>query len=76
MYKTTINLSGVDQARSFVKITNSYPEDSIILKSEEYTVDAHSIIGILSLGLNRSIELEADGADLEKLIADLQPYTV
>ena len=76
MYQATIMIGGLDKARSFVEMTNRHPSEHIMLKSEEYTVDAHSIIGILSLDLNNPIELEAQGEHLDTLIADLQPYTV
>jgi phosphotransferase system HPr-like phosphotransfer protein len=76
MYKTNIMIGSLDKARSFVEMTNRHPQEHITLRSEEYAVDAHSIIGILSLDLNNRIELEAEGEYLDGLIADLKPYTV
>jgi phosphotransferase system HPr-like phosphotransfer protein len=76
MYKTKIMIGSLEKARSFVEMTNRHLNKHITLTSEEYTVDAHSIIGVLSLDLNNAIELEADGENLDALIADLQPYIV
>ena len=76
MYKTRIMIGSLDKARSFVEMTNRHLKERITLTSAEYTVDAHSIIGVLSLDLDNVIELEADGENLDGLIADLQPYTV
>ena len=76
MYYSTITIKGIENARAFVAMTAKYPKTKIILNCQEYSVDAHSIIGILSLDLSRTIQLTAEGEDLESFIRDLEPYTV
>lgn len=76
MYHGNIHINGIDQARAFVAMTEKYPEIKITLNCDEYAVDAHSIIGILSLDLSKPILLSAEGGDLNALIDDLKPYTV
>ena len=76
MYNSTIYISSIAKARSFVAMTSKYPKLKILLTSSEYSVDAHSIIGILSLDLSRPIQLMAEGDGIDPFIEDLKPYTV
>lgn len=76
MYSTDIHINGVDAARSFVAMTAKYPKIKITLNHNEYSIDAHSIIGILSLDLTKPIAIEAEGDNMESFIEDLKPFTV
>ena len=76
MYHGKILINGIDSARSFVALTAKYPELKIMLRCEEYEVDAHSIIGILSLDLSRQIDVTAEGDSAEEFAVDLKPFTV
>lgn len=74
MYYSTVSINNIAKARAFVAMTSKYPHIKIMLNSREYSVDAHSIIGILSLDLTQPIHLEAEGDRIEELIDDLKPY--
>ena len=76
MYSTKISIKGVDAARKFVSMTAKYPKIKITLNHNEYSIDAHSIIGILSLDLTKPILLEAEGDNTDAFIEDLKPFTV
>ena len=76
MYSTNITISGIDKARAFVALTAKYPQIKITLNHNEYSIDAHSIIGILSLDLSQPIYLEAEGNDMDAFIEELKPFTV
>ena len=76
MYSTNISINGVDKARAFVAMTAKYQQIQITLNHNEYSIDAHSIIGILSLDLTKPILLEAEGDDMDAFIEDLKPFTV
>lgn len=76
MYSTNISITGIDKARKFVEFTMRYPQVNITLNHNEYSIDAHSIIGILSLDLSQPILLEAQGDDMDAFIEELQPFTV
>lgn len=52
-----INLNELGKVKEFVAITQNIVEPAI-LRSGEYAVDAKSILGILSLDLSKSVELE------------------
>lgn len=76
MYYGKIHINNIEAARAFVAMAGKYPMLKIMLESSEYKVDAHSIIGILSLDLSRPLTVSAEGDDLRGFIDDLQPYTV
>lgn len=76
MYFSTVSINSIAKARAFVAMTSKYPDIKIMLNCMEYSVDAHSIIGILSLDLTRPIRLEAEGDGIDDLINDLKPYMV
>lgn len=76
MYYSTVSITSIAKARAFVAMTAKYPNIKIMLNCHEYSVDAHSIIGILSLDFTQPMKLEAEGERIDDFIADLQPYTV
>ena len=76
MYSANIKINGIDAARAFVALTAKYPKVKITLNHNEYSIDAHSIIGILSLDLTKPIALEAEGKDLDSFVEALKPFTV
>ena len=57
-------------------MTDKYRNTKIKLNCREYSVDAHSIIGILSLDLSQPISLTAEGNAINGLIDDLKPYLI
>lgn len=76
MYKSNITINGIDTARRFVAVTAKYPQIKITLNDKDYKIDAHSIIGILSLDLSKPVAIEAEGELLDRFIDDLKPFTV
>lgn len=76
MYSTNIIINGINGARAFVALTTKYPMIKITLNHNEYSIDAHSIIGILSLDLTKPIALEAEGENVDSFIEELKPFTV
>ena len=76
MYSTEIAITGIDKARAFVAMTADYPQIQITLNHNEYSIDAHSIIGVLSLDLTKPILLEAEGENMDDFIEALKPFTV
>ena len=57
MKKVFITLSSIDDVKVFVNEINMLPCDADLV-SGRYTVDAKSIMGIFSLDLSKSIELD------------------
>lgn len=76
MYNGKILINGIESARAFVALTAGYPKLRIMLNSHEYTVDAHSIVGILSLDLSQPIDICAEGENVDEFADKLKPFTV
>lgn len=75
MYCTDIFLPNLDDVKNFVNMTSKYKTLQINLVSDKYVIDAHSIIGIISLDITKPIKLEVDLEDVpQSFIADLAPY--
>lgn len=74
--KRTITIPNIETARNFVAMTAKYPFIKLNLNCDDYSIDAHSIIGILSLDLSKPLELDIDGEISNDFVLDLEPYTV
>lgn len=75
MYCTDIFLPNLDDVKNFVNMTSKYKTLPINLVSDKYVIDAHSIIGIISLDITKPITLKIDLEDVpQSFIVDLAPY--
>ena len=72
--KSTITIHNVEKAREFVAMTNRFPKIRLMLHEGDYDIDAHSIIGILSLDLSQPIELIAEGDITDEFLTALEPF--
>ncbi len=76
MYKTTIILHSLEQAKQFVHICSA-EEFNIELAAGNTVVHAKSIIGVLSMDLSTPMELtvkKGDPAAIEVFAAKLAPF--
>ena len=62
MEKYKIKLRGIDDMKEFSEIVNNF-DFSVDIISEDYKIDAKSIMGVLSLDLTKDIIIEAQPAD-------------
>ena len=76
MYKEMIFLNDLEHVKEFVAITAKYDQLKINLISDIYTIDAHSLIGIISLDIKNPITLEVpdDIVPPEEFIEDIKPF--
>lgn len=75
MYCTDIFLPNLEDVKNFVDMTSKYKTLPINLVSDKYVIDAHSIIGIISLDITKPITLKIDSEDVpQAFFADLEPY--
>ena len=72
-----ISLNSIDKVKSFVNEITKYDYD-FDLVSGRYVIDAKSIMGIFSLDLSKSIDLNihADDIEIDKILETLKPYIV
>ena len=77
MKTVKISLNSIDKVKSFVNEITKYDYD-FVLVSGRYVIDAKSIMGIFSLDLSKSIDLNihADDSEIDKILETLKPYIV
>ena len=64
MYRTKVYFKDLAEVKKFVDMAAQYSKLEINLVSDIYTMDAHSLIGILSLDISAPIELEVPSDDI------------
>lgn len=62
MKTVNINLNNVNKVKEFVNITSQF-EGDVDLVSGRYVIDAKSIMGIFSLDLSKTIQLNINSDD-------------
>lgn len=70
-----IRLSSPKDVKIFEQIVQKYPFD-IILRSESYSVDAKSILGLFSLNLKRPLDVEIKASSCDALIEELSQFAI
>ena len=78
MLKKTINISSFDNAKKFVNLTSKYDDVRMRIRVDDYEVDAHSIVGVLSIVDTESKAVfTADVPDGDtQLLHDIEPFVV
>ncbi len=76
MKTVKISLNSIDAVKSFVNTVSKYDSD-FDLVSGRYVIDAKSIMGIFSLDLSKSIDLNIHAEENVDAILDvLKPYII
>lgn len=77
MKTVSISLNSIDKVKAFVNDISKYDFD-FDLVSGRYVIDAKSIMGIFSLDLSKTIDLNihAEGSNLEDVLVVLKPYII
>ena len=73
MYTTDILLSSIEAVKKFVTLANRY-DFPINLRTDKYTIDAKSIMGVFSLDLSKPVTVELEGPQAEHFIAELAEF--
>lgn len=76
MLAATISLSNLNDIKAFMEITTKYNHIPMKLLNDNYNIDAHSVIGIISLDISKPITLKIDSDYSDELISDLAPFTI
>ena len=59
MYSKMIAIPDLEAAKKFVNITNKFRDATMKITSGYYVIDPRSIMGVLSLELNKPFQFEA-----------------
>lgn len=66
MFKTVVAISSLENAKKFVNVTSKYDDVKMRLRIDDYEINAHSIVGVLSIVDNdKNAEFTADIPDSE-----------
>ncbi len=76
MYKSTIMIKDIDTAREFVDKMSRFMDTEVTLNSGDYSIDGHSIIGIISLDISKPIEIVLNGNVPDELIDIIKQYAI
>ena len=75
MYTRRIFLHDLTNVKKFAAMTAKYDKLRINLISDIYTIDAHSLIGIVSLDITSPLVLEVpDEEPTEEFLSDIAPF--
>lgn len=75
MYSKEIFLNDLEHVKQFVAVTSKYDKLPINLVSGIYIIDAHSLIGIISLDISKPIELQVPVDNIpESFYEDIKPF--
>jgi len=76
MKTVQISLNSIEKVKSFVNDISKFDND-FDLVSGRYVIDAKSIMGIFSLDLSKSIDLNIHAEDnLDEILKTLAPYII
>lgn len=76
MKTVEISLNSIDKVKSFVNIITKFDYDFDLI-SGRYVIDAKSIMGIFSLDLSKSIDLNIHSEnDVDEILEKLKPFIV
>ncbi len=75
MKKANIMLGTINHVKTFVNIVAKYDFD-VDLVSGRYAIDAKSIMGIFSLDLSKTIELQAHSDNCDEFMAEIKQFIV
>lgn len=75
MFKTKVFFKSLRDVKDFVNAVTKYDNLEINLISDIYTMNAHSLIGILSLDISNPIDIEVPDENIpESFYEDIKPY--
>ncbi|MEE0858080.1 MAG: HPr family phosphocarrier protein [Acutalibacteraceae bacterium] len=74
MYSTTIYIPDIATAKRFVDVAEKYPDVNMLIISDNLEIDPHSIMGVLSLDLNKKLTLQTNDTVTDEFKKDLTPF--
>lgn len=73
MYDALIKLNSIKDLYSFVDILDKH-SGTFEIVSNEYAVDAKSLMSMLSLDLSKPLELTIDSDETDDILSQLKPF--
>ena len=78
MFKKIINISSFENAKKFVALTSKYDDVRMRVRVDNYEIDAHSIVGVLSIvDTSKNGVFTAEFNDTDGVLnRELEPFIV
>lgn len=76
MYTKTISIPNFETAKSFSDTVSKYMDVKIKLLSDDLIVDAHSILGVMSIDKSKPVLLQAEGKLDDDFIKDIEAFAI
>ena len=73
MYDALIKLNSIKELYSFVDILNNH-SGTFEIVTNDYVVDAKSLMSMLSLNLSKSLTLSIDSDETDDILDQLKPF--
>lgn len=75
MYSAYVYFKDLSYVKKFVNTVSKYSKLVVNLVTDVYTIDAHSLMGIISLDIEKPVLLEVPSDDIpEGFFKDIEPY--
>ena len=77
MKTVKVSIDSIEKVKEFVTIVNEYPYD-FDLVTGRYVINAKSIMGIFSLHISKTLDLNTRdaGAQINEILESLKPFIV
>lgn len=77
MYTNQIIIESLSDAKNFVNVMGKYNDLKIFLYSNHYKIDAHSIMGVISVDMSEPILLEVEDDNIsDDFLQDIKTFLV
>lgn len=76
MHSITISIPSIEAAKQFVNIASKYTQIYMQIKNSSLSVDPRSIMGILSLELEKPMVLQTDENCPNEFLKDIEPFKI
>ena len=78
MFTRTVNISSLEDAKAFVNVTSKYDNIRMRLRIDDYEINAHSIVGVLSVtdSEKNPVFIADMPEDDETLLSEIKPFIV
>lgn len=77
MYTNQIIIESLSDAKNFVNVMGKYNDLKIFLYSNHYKIDAHSIMGVISVDMSEPILLEVEEDNIpDDFLQDIKTFLI
>lgn len=79
MFRSVVAISSLENAKKFIDVISKYDDVQMRLRIDDYEINAHSIVGVLSIvdsEKNAVFTADIPEKDEDALVSQLKPFIV